>query len=308
MGAVCTHRHRHLHTFGCQRRQRIGKHLLRRVPTQLRLEHLAHTRQRNGIDQDHLHRHGGAFGRAAAHMLHQIGHPGFGARLELHVGNRQLARIGIGLAHNGHQRHVGVLEESLLHRHRVNVVRAANDQVLGAAGDPQVAIFIQPAQVARVDPAGLHERALVMHLVQVAGEHARAAHGHHTNLVGRAVTQVIPFPIDLHNAHAAVGHGMTHRAQAQRPVAVRDGVYAGRFGHAINLQHRHLETLLQRLADRHRNGGTTATDDFDAGGIGIAGRHTRRGRKHRGHGAEDPGFETLHQLPDIAHCRSIAPA
>jgi hypothetical protein len=68
-----------------------------------------------------------------------------------------------------------VLEEHLLDRHRVDVVAAADDQVLGPAGDPQVAVVVEPAEVAGVDPARLDEGAAVVRLAQVAGEHAGPA-------------------------------------------------------------------------------------------------------------------------------------
>ena len=87
-----------------------------------------------------------------------------------------------------------MLEEHLLDRHRVDVVAAADDQVLGPAGDPQVAVRVEPAEVAGVDPARLDEGAAVVRVAQVAGEHAGAVHRDDADLVDRAVAEKRPSP------------------------------------------------------------------------------------------------------------------
>ena len=74
-------------------------------------------------------------------------------RLQLHVGDRQLAGIGVGLADHRGEADGGMLEDDLLDRRRIDVVAAADHEVLGAAGDPEVAVGIETAEVAGVDPA-----------------------------------------------------------------------------------------------------------------------------------------------------------
>jgi len=45
-------------------------------------------------------------------------------------------------------------QQRILDHHRIDIVAATDDQVLGAAGQVQVAVGVQVAQVARVEPAG----------------------------------------------------------------------------------------------------------------------------------------------------------
>ena len=53
---------------------------------------------------------------------------------------------------------------------------ATDDQILGAAGDPEVAVLVEPAEVAGVDPIPVDERALVVCFVEIAAEHAGSCH------------------------------------------------------------------------------------------------------------------------------------
>ena len=69
---------------GCKQ---LREHRFRRIPAQLRLEDFTHAGQGNRADQHHLHRDGGALGRARAHPVMQLGRRGPGTRFELHIGH-----------------------------------------------------------------------------------------------------------------------------------------------------------------------------------------------------------------------------
>ena len=48
---------------------------------------------------------------------------------------------------------------------------AADHQVLGAAGDPEIAVFVETAKIARIDPIAVNERPLVVRLIEITAEY-----------------------------------------------------------------------------------------------------------------------------------------
>src|SRR6185369_17031860 len=97
-------------------------------------------------------------------------------------------------------------EEDFLDRERIDVVRAADDQVLGATGDPEIAVVVDAAEVARVDPAGLDERGAVVRFAEIAAEDAGARHRDNADLAARTLAPHLAVAVDLDDAHAAVRH------------------------------------------------------------------------------------------------------
>ena len=190
-----------------QLRQHLREHARRRVPAQLRLEHLADAGHRHRIDRDDLHRHRGALRRAGAHPILQLARLHGRARLELDVADRQLAGIGVGLADHRGEADGRMLEQDLLDRRGIDVVAAADHQVLGAAGDPEEAVGIEPAEIAGIDPMAVDEGTLVMRGVEIAGEHAGAGHDDDADLVHGAVAFITPVGIELDDAHLRVRQG-----------------------------------------------------------------------------------------------------
>ena len=163
-----------------------------------------------------------------------------------------------------------MLVEQLFNRQWVNVVGSANDEIFGTPGHPQVAVFVHPSQIARIHPARSDKSTQVVGVVQVASEHAGPAHGDHADLIRYAVSHPMALGIKFDNFDLAVGHRMPHTAQADGAVRVRHGVHTAGFGHAVNLQYRCRKALPQCQPQRHGDGRTTATDDLDAGGVGVA--------------------------------------
>src|SRR2546428_5183170 len=95
----------------------------------------------------------------------------------------------------------------------MHVWPAADDQVLGPPGDPEVAVAVESPEVARVHPAVLHPRAPVVLIAHVPGEHTGAAHGDHADLVYGAVLLVPSLAVQLHHAHLRIRQWMAHRAK-----------------------------------------------------------------------------------------------
>jgi hypothetical protein len=81
-------------------------------------------------------------------VLEEFGRGGRGALDELDIGAGHLARMGVGLADGAGEGHGRVPDQRLLDLGGVDVVAAADDDVLGAARDPDVAVGVHPAQVA----------------------------------------------------------------------------------------------------------------------------------------------------------------
>src|SRR5207237_3678336 len=70
-----------------------------------------------------------------------------------HEGDRALAQVGVRATYHAGVGDGRVGAEHLLDLVRVDVRAAPDDEVLGAAGDDQVPVFVQPPEVTHVDPA-----------------------------------------------------------------------------------------------------------------------------------------------------------
>src|SRR5579862_502325 len=73
--------------------------------------------------------------------------------LELDIGDGKFARVGVWAAHGRGDLHRGMAMELLLDCRRIDIVAAADDQVLLAAGEPEVALRIAAPQIAGIEPA-----------------------------------------------------------------------------------------------------------------------------------------------------------
>jgi len=62
---------------------------------------------------------------------------------ELNVGDRQFAGIGVRFADGCGKQHIRVFEQRLLDHRRIDIVSAADNHVLDAAGEPKVAVGIE---------------------------------------------------------------------------------------------------------------------------------------------------------------------
>src|SRR5207244_1593359 len=103
----------------------------------------------------------------------------------------------------------GVLLEDALDLAGSNVLAAADDEVLRAAGDVQVPILVHPADVARVQPAAAHRLARLLAAAEVAGHNARALGDDLAFLSGRQ-----DFAFGVHDHHDDVLHRPADGAQS----------------------------------------------------------------------------------------------
>src|SRR5215472_8273306 len=123
------------------------------------------------------------------------------------VGDRDLAGVPVGAPYGRRRGDGGVSEQSFLDDPGVDVVAAADDEVLGAAGEVDEAVAVDAAEVASVQPAVVDDvpaadpGAAGARVGDVPSEHGGAADHQHPGLGGVAVgprpVAVSPDGLDL---------------------------------------------------------------------------------------------------------------
>ena len=108
------------------------------------------------------------------------------------VGDGHLAGVDVGPADRRGRGDLRVGEQRVLDDRGVDVVAAADDQVLGPAGEADEAVLVDAAEVAGVEPAVDQLAHAVQHVAvlvaagDVAGEHGGPADRQHAGLRRRA--------------------------------------------------------------------------------------------------------------------------
>jgi len=104
---------------------------------------------------------------------------------QLHQQDGPLAPLEMRAPDDGRERHLGILVDQCLDLGRVDPLAARLDQILGAAGDDEIALGVDARQVAGGEPAVGIRGALL--LAEVALDHGRPAHAQvpfHAALLG----------------------------------------------------------------------------------------------------------------------------
>jgi len=170
---------------------------------------LHHAGQRDRVHEAHLtrvlHR-----GQVALAELDQVGRPGHGVLAQLHERDHLLAVLLVRAPDDGGSDHVGVLHQHVLDVAGVHVVPAPDDQVLDPVHDVQVAVLVEPAHVAGVQPAAAHRLRGLRLGVPVPAHQHRAAHADLAFPARRGLRRVRALDTDRHArrraAHAADPH------------------------------------------------------------------------------------------------------
>ena len=137
--------------------------------------------------------------------------------LEHHVRVHHLAPLGVRHSDHTGFRHGGMLRERGFHLQRRNVAAAANDHILLPAHEPEVPVFVVPAEIARLDPAVVHHLSGEGGVIPVALHHHRTTHPDFPDL-GRH--QIIA-PL-VHDTHLGAIHRESHRT---RLLATERGIH-----------------------------------------------------------------------------------
>jgi hypothetical protein len=152
------------------------------------------------------------------------------------VGHRPLAEHVVDRADHRGRADAGLREQDLFDLPGVDLLPAPVDHVVGPPDEEQVAVLVQVAEVAGVQPAVIVDRAGPP-AGGVRGDHAATADQHPPDVGGRAG------PAD---AHLRPGW-LPGRAGLAWPVERVGRDHAGCLGHAVGLDDRHADGLLEPL-------------------------------------------------------------
>ncbi|CAJ3797070.1 Uncharacterised protein [Burkholderia pseudomallei] len=226
-------------------------------PLQLRLEDLAHRGGRHRLENPHVLGHRRALGNRVRGEREQRGLVGARARLQLDVRDGQLARVRVRAADRRGERDGRMGGERVLDDPRIDVVPAADDQLLLAADEPEIAVRVAPAEVARVQPPlarDVDPQAALVRRIEVAAKHVRPRERDQPDFVDERVAHVAPGVVDDHRAHALVGQAQADRADAPLAVERVERRDARALGQPVALDDLHAGRALEaaRELDGHR--------------------------------------------------------
>ena len=142
-----------------RRRQQFPRGLLGGDLAQTGLEYLADRRHRHFFDDDDRSRPPGRLGDAGLDEVGQRGavdRSAWGGRDEQ---DRRLASIGIGPPDRRGEADAGMAQRDVLDVGGIDIVAAADDHVLGAARDVDLAVLADAPEVAAAQPAFMESRA-----------------------------------------------------------------------------------------------------------------------------------------------------
>src|SRR5216684_4343015 len=217
---------------------------------ELALQDLAARGQRIGGHRDEILRHVVARQPGFVQMRQQFVCLGAGSLVKYDRQAHLLAEPLIGDREGSNAGHGGMAHREVLDPGRVDVVAAADDQILLAADDFEAALFVEPPEIARHEPAAAVERILGRLLVVEIAEHqAGAATADFADLAGSqfAVRAVLLKEFDLIGAAGpAAGRDDGLSRVARQGVLVR-AVLA----HAVNVLRRDA-AVQKRLRDLAR--------------------------------------------------------
>src|SRR4029077_7455191 len=132
---------------------------------------------------------------------------------------------------------------------------AADNEVLGAAGDKDEPILVDATEIAADQPAILGAGILLVRVIEVACRLSRPLDLQHADLVGTAQPAPHTGAADGDGTDLCVGHAETRRAFLARTVARVDGDARRVLGHAIRVEYAHPGNLLKAALDRNRQRG-----------------------------------------------------
>ena len=248
--------------------------------------------------------------------LFVLGEDAILTELEESADNLAVMLIGEGDDDGAADRRVG--DETLLNLERINVLTAADDDVLEAAGDGAVAVLIEDGLVSRMEPekaGGISDHDLVglLRVIPVARLELVAGD---TQFPLLAEGYDVALAID--DLSVSVGHQRPHRREPQVDKIVREGVEArwSRFGETVAAcKLRHAEDVDHLLHEGSRHG----SSGYDARAEGVAGealgQFLEERVEHGGHAVEgraallgdgldcSDGVEDLGGVDDLAAVR-----
>src|SRR6478736_7932299 len=181
---------------------------------------------------------------------------------ERHEGYGLLAEYPIWLPDDRSLEHPGMGVEDVLDLLRVDVLPAPDDQVLDPVDQGEVAVVVEPADVAGVQPSAAQRLGRLLPPAEVAAHDVRAADDHLAGLPGRQ-QRVGP----VHHTDVDAGQRPAHATRLAEAVQRVGGAADRAFRQPVAFHDGYAEPLLE-LADQlagHRGG--AADDEAQAPGV-----------------------------------------
>ncbi len=174
------------------------------------------------------------------------------ARFRRDVGDGDLAGMPVGSADRRGEGHAVKLVKDLLDDGGVYIVAAPYYEIFFSAGEPEILVLIEAAEVAGVEPVALHPCALVMGLVLVPLEHIGASNDDHANLVRIAVADVFALFVEDDGLELLVRNPQADGADLADAVAGVVRGNDGRLGETVALEQLEAGALLEGPKYLHR--------------------------------------------------------
>ena len=202
-----------------------------------------------------------------------------------------------------------MLDQRVFHLTRIDVLGARIDHVVDAVADPEIAVVVDVAQVARVVPAVRQRAGVGVGAVEVAGHHAGAAHQDLAHLAGQAglgrIGGGVVFAQAGHDEVMAHG-GQPGRARVRELLARQEDGHAGpHLGGAVDLD-QVAANLARPFADQvRRHGGAAVLHQPQRGrllrrGDGVGQQHG----DHGGRREEEAHALFADQAPGLGHVKA----
>jgi hypothetical protein len=134
--------------------------------------------------------------------------------------------------------------ERLFDDHRIDVMAAADDEILGTAGQPDIALGVEPAEITGVEPAAGQHGTAVMARIEITRGDLRAAHQHVADRAGRAIAADRAVGRHVGDADLGVGQAQADRSGAALAMQRVHARVAVHLGHAVALDHRGTDLAL----------------------------------------------------------------
>ena len=278
-----------------------------RQRAQLGLVDLADVGHRHALDDDDRLRPGRRFVDALRGEGEQLVLGGRMRRHERGEGHRQLARIRIGRADRRAQLHRRMRGQRVLDDLGVDVVAAADDQVLGAAGEVQPALARRSSPGRRWRASRRRVKALAVSAGSRKPENRLGDLNSTMPLLARAAAR----DRSRRRARRARRCAAASRASGKptQPAGAidarrRDGRDAGHLGHAQAFVHVQAEQALEARGELGRQRGRAGAAVADRRDVGAGERHVGQRRQHRGHGGQRGRRDT--SRPAASSCASTS--
>ena len=195
----------------------------------------------------------------------------------------------------GHRR---MPHHRLFDHRRVDVVPPPDDQILGATRDIQIAIGIQPPQIAgaQIAVVGEQRRVLVSLRIGMPGPHAGIADTNLAHFIHCAIAPAItPRQQD---AHFGMRKGNADRPRPFVAIGRVDRHKTSAFGQAIAFDNLHAAGFFKAVEQLDGQGGRPRKRPAQTADVGIDGslHQGRQGCRHRHQIGDLPAFDQLPQI------------